>query len=322
MTSSVAPSRSSACSRLLVFALTALLSAAPFAERASAQSKSEKEILRTAERDAQIPRIADGKDGAKDGERLMLEIANGRLRLRGDAKAESTRISAVFTVDGVDAADAERRTKLVRLYAERADEGTIIVGAYFPGKAMPRDSVELEVIAPPAKEAVLKSTDGVVEARGTTGRLRMITRNGEVLVADHAGPVDARAVNGRILVDGATDSVQAKSTNGAVQIMLADGNDNPFTIETRNGPVIAEVASDFDGVVTMLTGNGHLGVIDPAKRVRVSEISSTRLVAEIGEAQGQSSVATSNGAITLVRREGPKADPTKPASGKPDTTRE
>jgi len=318
MTSAVAAARPFACSRMLAFALAALLSAVPFAARASAQSKSEKEILRTAERDAEIPRVAD----AKDGERLMLEIANGRLRLRSDAKAESTRISAVFTVDGVDAADAERRTKLVRLYAERADEGTIIVGAYFPGKAMPRDSVELDVTAPPVQEAVLKSTDGVVEARGTTGKLRMITRNGEVIVSEHAGPVDARAVNGRILVEGATDSVQAKSTNGAVQIVLADGNDNPFTLEARNGAVIVEVASDFDGVVTMLTANGRLGVVDPAKLVRVSEISSTRLVAEVGEAQGQSTIATSNGAITLVRRTGPKADPAKPASDKPDTTRE
>lgn len=318
MTSAVAAARPFACSRMLAFALAALLCAVPFAARASAQSKSEKEILRTAERDAEIPRVAD----AKDGERLMLEIANGRLRLRSDAKAESTRISAVFTVDGVDAADAERRTKLVRLYAERADEGTIIVGAYFPGKAMPRDSVELDVTAPPVQEAVLKSTDGVVEARGTTGKLRMITRNGEVIVSEHAGPVDARAVNGRILVEGATDSVQAKSTNGAVQIVLADGNDNPFTLEARNGAVIVEVASDFDGVVTMLTANGRLGVVDPAKLVRVSEISSTRLVAEVGEAQGQSTIATSNGAITLVRRTGPKADPAKPASDKPDTTRE
>ena len=318
MTSAVAAARPFACSRILAFALAALLSAVPFAAHATAQSKSEKEILRTAERDAEITRVAD----AKDGERLMLEIANGRLRLRSDAKAESTRISAVFTVDGVDAADAERRTKLVRLYAERADEGTIIVGAYFPGKAMPRDSVELDVTAPPVQEAVLKSADGVVEARGTTGRLRMITRDGEVIVADHAGPVDARAVNGRILVEGATDSVQAKSTNGAVQIVLADGNDNPFTIEARNGAVIVEVASDFDGVVTMLTANGRLGVVDPAKIVRVSEISSTRLVAEVGEAQGQSTVATSNGAITLVRRTGPKPDPAKPASDKPDTTRE
>ncbi|MBI1304464.1 MAG: hypothetical protein GC172_11865 [Phycisphaera sp.] len=318
MTSAAAFSRLIANPRMLALAFAALLSAMPIAEQASAQSKGEKEILRTADRDAEIPRSED----AKDGERLMLEIANGRLRLRTDAKAESTRISAVFTVDGVDAADAERRTKLVRLYAERADEGTIIVGAYFPGTAMPRDSVELEVTAPPAKEAVLKSTDGVVEARGTTGKLRMITRNGEVIVSDHAGTVDARAVNGRILVEGATDSVQAKSTNGPVQIVLADGNDNPFTLEARNGAVIVEVASDFDGVVTMLTANGRLGVVDPAKLVRVSEISSTRLVAEIGEAQGQSTIATSNGAITLVRRAGPKADAAGPATGKPDTTRE
>jgi hypothetical protein len=318
MTSAAAFSRLLANPRMLALAFAALLSAMPIAEQASAQSKGEKEILRTAERDAEIPR----SDDAKDGERLMLEIANGRLRLRSDAKAESTRISAVFTVDGVDAADAERRTKLVRLYAERADEGTIIVGAYFPGKAMPRDSVELEVLAPPSQEAVLKSSNGVVEARGTRGKLRMITGNGEVIVSGHTGPVDARAANGRILVEGATDSVQAKSTNGSVQIVLADGNDSPFTLETRNGAVIVEVASSFDGVVTMLTANGRLGVVDPAKLVRVSEISSTRLVAEIGEAQGQSTIATSNGAITLVRRAEPTASPAKPASGDRDTSRE
>jgi len=301
MNSAVHTSRLSSCSRMLAFALAALLSAAALAERACAQSKSEKEILRTAERDAEIPR----SDEAKDGERLMLEIASGRLRLRIDPKAEKTRIAAAFTVDGVDAADAERRAKLVRLYAERADEGTIIVGVFFPGKEMPRDAVQLDVVAPPSQEALLKSADGVVEARGTAGRLRMITRDGEIIVSGHAGPVDARSVNGRILVEGATDSVQARATNGPVQIVLADGNDNPFNLETRNGPVIVEVASDFDGVVTMLTANGRLGVVDPAKRVRVSEISSTRLVAEIGEAQGQSTIATSNGAITLVRRMAP-----------------
>lgn len=273
---------------------------------AQADAKTKPKFVQTVAKSADIARIAD----AKEGERLMVDIAVGSIECAVDEKATETRVAADFTVDGKDAADADRRAKLVKLYAERASDGTIIVNTVFPGARLPYDSVKLSVIAPPTEEIVLKSASGSVQAKGTTGSLRARTNTGAVTVSGHRGPLDVRATDGRIDVTGATESVQAISTNGAINLALAEDNDQPFKVESRNGAVRVEVGVAFDGVVNMTTTGGAISVNDPAKRARLSQHSETRLVAEFGAAASQCEIKTSNGAVTLVA--------VQPAAKKPE----
>jgi len=83
----------------------------------------------------------------KEGEELHVQSTNGSIELRGDPKATEVRVEAHFEVDGEDEKDVTRRAQLVRLYAERAPDGAVVVDAVFPGKAMPRDRARIVVVA-------------------------------------------------------------------------------------------------------------------------------------------------------------------------------
>ena len=270
------------------------------------KQKAKPKFLETVSRTADIARAAD----AEGGERLMADIAVGEIECTVDPKATETRISAEFSVDGMDAADVQRRIKLVKLYAERASDGTLIVNTIFPGARLPYDSVKLSIIAPTTDEVVLKSATGSVRARSTTGKLRASTKTGAISIDGHRGPIDARATDGRVDVTGATETVQVTTTNGAIGVTLADDNDQPFTVESRNGAVRVELSAAFDGVVNMITTGGAISIVDPVKRGRVSQYSDTRVVAEFGAAASQCEIKTSNGAVTLVAAQ--------PAAKKPE----
>lgn len=281
---------------VIACALQLLASSAALAQT---DARTKPKFLQTASLTSDVARFTD----ASEPERIMAVVAVGSIECTVDEKADKTRISAEFEVDGRDAADAERRAKLVKVYAERASDGTIIVDAVFPGTRLPWDAVKLSIVAPPTEEIVLKSTNGTVRARSTTGKLRASSRLGAIVVEGHRGPVDARTTEGRIEITGATEGVQATSAGGAISVALADDNDHPFKVESRGGAVRVEVGVAFDGSVSMASTGGAISVVDQAKRARMSEISDNRRVADIGAAAGQSQIETTSGTIALAVRE-------------------
>lgn len=288
---------------VLACALQSLSSPGAFAQSgATTARKSDPAVVQSVARSADIARVEGADDATKGGERIMADVPIGSIECSVDPNATKTRVSAEFKVDGKDAADAQRRAKLVKLYAERAPDGTIIVDAMFPGATMPMDTVNLTIVAPPTQELVLKSASGSVRARSTTGALRISTKSGAIFVEDHRGPVDARAASGRIGIKGARESVQATSASGAIDLSLADDNDQVFTVESSSGAVRVEVGAGFDGVVTLASSSGALSLVDPAKRARIPQQSETRLVVDIGAASGRSTVDTTSGAATLAVR--------------------
>lgn len=263
-----------------------------------AVEKRDTRFLRTVAHDVDIPRV----EGSSERERIMVDLAGGVVECRVEDDAKETRVAAEFTVDGIDAADAERRVKLVKLFAERAGDGTIVVDAVFPGGAMALDAVKVTIVAPPTQELVLKSASGAVRAKATTGSLRTSTKSGAIVVEGHRGPIDARAASGRIEITGAHESVQATSASGSIQVSLADDNDQPFDLESRSGAIRVEVGPRFDGAVRLASSSGVLSLIDAGKRARVPQQTNTRLIVEIGAAAGQSKVETTSGAATIVVR--------------------
>ncbi|MFM7259023.1 MAG: DUF4097 family beta strand repeat-containing protein [bacterium] len=245
-------------------------------------------------------------DSAKAGEpvheRILAEIQDGEIELAVDPKSDETTVRAEFTVDGESAKDVERREQLVRVYAERAADGTIVVQAMFPGKPMKRDRVRVAITTPGTGDSMVKSVNGAITVHGTAGSLRVATKNGSIKVAKHTGSVDATAQTGAIEVALATDGVRATSTNGSVRVSLADGNDHPFEIESKAGAVDLELPATFDGAVRVTTVSGAITLDDPAKRARTPEIGDHSLTAEFGAGVGQSSIETTAGSVVVRLR--------------------
>ena len=96
-----------------------------------------------------------------------------------------------FTVDGKDDKDLKRRIELVKLFAERAADQTVVVQPMFPGKAMARDSVAVRIVVPKCGDSALKVTNGTLRAVGTSGKIKLSCKNGSVRVERPAGSVDA-----------------------------------------------------------------------------------------------------------------------------------
>jgi len=259
----------------------------------------------TAHREAEIAREKPA-DNAKSGEpaqeRILAEIQDGEIELVVDPKLDETKVTAEFTVDGEDAKDVERREQLVRVYAERTADGTIVVQAMFPGKPMKRDRVKAVILTPGTGDSMVKSVNGAIRVRGTSGSLRVATKNGSIKVSEHTGSVDATAQNGAIEIVLATDGVRATSTNGSVRVSLAEGNDHPFEIESKTGAVDLELPATFDGAVRVTTISGAITLDDPVKRARTPEIGDHSLTAEFGAGVGQSSIETTAGSVVVHSR--------------------
>lgn len=251
---------------------------------------------------AEIALEKDRKADEPVRERILAEVPNGDVELVADAKLVETTVTAEFVVDGEDAKDVERREQLVRVYAERAADGTIVVQPMFPGKPMERDRVKVVIRTPGTGDSMVKTANGAIRVQGTGGSLRVAARNGAVKVAGHAGSIDATTQNGSIEIALATDGVRATTSNGTVRVSLADGNDHPFEIESKAGSVDLEVGADFDGAVRVTTVSGAITLDDPSKRARTPEIGDHSLTAEFGAAAGQSHVETTAGSVVLRLR--------------------
>jgi len=259
----------------------------------------------TVHREAEIARekpAADAKPGEPVRERILAEIQDGEIELVVDPKLDETTVTAEFIVDGEDAKDVERREQLVRVYAERAADGTIVVQALFPGKPMKRDRVKAVILTPGTGDSMVKSVNGAIRVRGTSGSLRVATKNGAIKVSEHTGSVDATAQNGSIEIALATDGVRATSTNGGVRVSLADGNDHPLEIESKAGAVELELGSTFDGALRVTTVSGSITLDDPSKRARTPEIGDHSLTVEFGAAAGQSHIETTAGSVVVRLR--------------------
>ncbi len=252
---------------------------------------------------ASIDRLAPEKPGKEvGGEKVIAEIGAGSIEFTVDAKAPDTRIDAEFTVDGTDEADVERRSKVVKLFAQRVSDGTIVVQAMFPGKAMERDSVKVSMRVPSCSDSAFKSGSGAIIVTGAKGSLHVSTKSGSIKVSEHTGGIDAVATTGTIAVTGATEGVRATSTSGTISVSLAVHNDHPFDLESKSGAITIEVDNAFDGAVRMTTVDGAVALVDPSKRARLPVHTDHTMTAEVGAAATQSLIESSSGALTLVVR--------------------
>ena len=253
---------------------------------------------------AKVERTADLAAAREAGlaERVIAEVAAGSLELVVDPNISRPRIEAEFTVDGEDEKDVKRRSELVKLFAERVADQTIVVQPMFPGKPMERDAARIRITVPKAGDTSLKSTTGAIKSTGTAGRLKVATKRGAIRVERHAGSLDASGDAGIIEILEAGGEVRVATGDGAVTVVLANGNDLPFDIETRNGTVKLEVAADFDGVVKMHATNARIDVNDSGKHARIPQSSDHSKTVEVGAAGGHSEVRTTAGAIKMKIR--------------------
>ncbi|HKI94762.1 MAG TPA: DUF4097 family beta strand repeat-containing protein [Gemmatimonadales bacterium] len=145
-------------------------------------------------------------------------------------------------------------------------------------------SVSFEVYTPRRTDLDLHSTNGGIRVQGIDGDIAFRTTNGGVHLTDLAGDVRGRTVNGGVSV-----ALTGTAWSG-------DGLD----VTTTNGGVRLTVPANYSAHLETGTVNGGLDLRFP---VTVQGRLHRGLTADLGNGGKTIRVKTTNGSVTLARRE-------------------
>ena len=152
-------------------------------------------------------------------------------------------------------------------------------------------------------------------------RVDASTVTGGVQVEGATAGVTATTTNGGISIESSAGPMVAKSTNGDVEVSLDSlGSDDALRLETVNGSVVAEVPANVEGEVRITTTNGRART-DFA--LGDSASSSNRSIrGRIGNSSREIVLRSTNGSVSLRKRDSSESDADEPSVSEPTPPRE
>ncbi len=239
-------------------------------------------------RDASAPHRAD--------QGVDVRARNGAITIEATSAGDSARVEATLRME------TQERLAATTVTVDRRPDGVLEVFATPPGDEW-RSNEGCSFIVRLADAAAVEAatSNGAVRLARLSGSARVETSNGSIQVNGSSGPIEARTSNGSIVLDGVAGPVRASSSNGGVRVRLDPGATGPVAIDTSNGSIELDVGGAFAGRVRLRTSNGALRY--PTDILRVERDGRDRADITLGPDGPESSLTTSNGAIT-VRRSG------------------
>ncbi|MBX3363526.1 MAG: DUF4097 family beta strand repeat protein [Phycisphaeraceae bacterium] len=247
------------------------------------------------------------------GSAIGVETGNGEVTVVANREVASVRIVAEIRALTQERADA------VQVIAQREPDGSLLISSAWPGSRSGSESCSFIIHAPDLGDVAIITKNGHIEIAGAAGNVSIETRNGRVHARsiagslkahtsngainarDIGGPTEARTSNGSVTLTDVAGAVDARSSNGAIRVTLDDACAGPVTVATTNGSIELAFGSAFGGSVAFKTRNGRIRASDLPAGMRVpSQLNGVTLVWGPGD---QSSLTTTNGAITLRSRE-------------------
>lgn len=139
---------------------------------------------------------------------------------------------------------------------------------------------------------------------------------GGVHVEGARSGVTAMTTNGGISIESSSGPTVARSTNGSVKVSLDSiGDEDPLRLETINGSVVAELPANFEGEVRLASQNGR---IRSEFDVVSSGHSSNRVLqGRIGDSSREIVLRSTNGSVTLRKRDASSDDDRDPDADEP-----
>jgi hypothetical protein len=130
--------------------------------------------------------------------------------------------------------------------------------------------------------------------------LDLSTSNGPIRVTGVEGGVQARSSNGAVTLQDVRGSVRAETSNGAVTVVLATGPGagDAVTLRTSNGPINLHLAETANARLEARTSNGRITSELPLEMQGRRQNEATGV---LGQGEGRIELRTSNGAIRIHR---------------------
>jgi hypothetical protein len=135
-----------------------------------------------------------------------------------------------------------------------------------------------------------------------TAMIALHARNGGISIADFRGTAKFETRNGGVTLGDVAGDIRGETTNGGVTVNLAgdhwDGAG--LDVETHNGGVRLSVPSNYSATLEAGTVNGRLDIDFP---ITVQGTISQRLTTTLGSGGAKLRVVTTNGGVSIRRRE-------------------
>ena len=174
---------------------------------------------------------------------------------------------------------------------------------------------EIEITTPATTVPELTTSNGSITVRGINQSGRLRTSNGKVVMEDVKGDFAVRTSNGSIELSSVEGRLDMETSNGSVVVREGKGE---FDIETSNGRIEFMGGLVPGGQNRFKTSNGSVSVRlagEPSVRLDAStsngEVTTRlpilttstgdegRLVGDIGDAEADLTIRTSNGEVTI-----------------------
>ena len=139
----------------------------------------------------------------------------------------------------------------------------------------------------------VRTTNGAIDVRETSGDSTIRTQNGAITVTDHNGYVDIRCTNGTIEATAVAGVGRVETVNGAITLAL-DSVRSDVDVRSSTGEIDLLVG-DIDSTVTMETNIGSIEA--PLLGESRSSIGHTTVTGRLGTGEHELNVINSVGSI-------------------------
>ncbi|MHC4553271.1 MAG: DUF4097 family beta strand repeat-containing protein [Planctomycetota bacterium] len=226
-------------------------------------------------------------------------------------------ITATITARAATAEEAQLLAEATSIELEQTPDGLKTVINRPKKKNRESLSVKLDVRVPSQTALSLRTSNGAITINSMQKNVNATTSNGRIEVSNVTGNVTANTSNGRIDIrqsdaekfdlhtsngkiccEAIAGNIQASTSNGAIHIKYGSEakQDTNINLHTSNGSITVNTPDNYSAKVDASTSNSKIHCNIP---ITVKGSLGKHIKGTIGSGEGQLTLKTSNGSITI-----------------------
>lgn len=149
----------------------------------------------------------------------------------------------------------------------------------------------------------LHTSDGAVDVFDVSGALRLISSDGSISIHNVTGTLESRSSDGRVIIEGRFTSVMVHTSDGSLELTLADGSKltAPSRVESSDGHVTVRLPRTLAVDLDVHTGDGKISCSLPVamEGYDSSHGSGHNLRGKLNAGGATLSIHTSDGSVSI-----------------------
>jgi DUF4097 and DUF4098 domain-containing protein YvlB len=218
---------------------------------------------------------------------LVVTAFNGEIQVTGGQEGKVFVHTTLWWPDKIDY-DVSQDGDVVTIKAEQKERFSTI-GGRSPG-------ADIEVTVPVNTSVRLRTSNGMIEVRGTESSGSVETSNGQIVLENIRGDFRAETSNGAIEVNQSRGSVDLYTSNGSITYSGELLPDTRTEMRTSNGGITVNVQGEPSLMLDASTSNSSVKSDLP---ITASTTGDNHLVGTIGDGEAELVLRTSNASVRI-----------------------